>query len=718
MPTVELRSFDILTASPVALIANSSFWTTLPRIARGPAVARLLMVADTLRTEDVFDGFRASAAAARSLPVGVEAYRTQYEEYLRRSVRDVRYLRTYLTMNTGLKDEGFIQFLGTHGMAAMPLRDPVPRPFGSGNGQWRHIEAENGYWGLLVSQNTQAGTVFPTGMHRLFSLGMPLWASMQVYTYSHSEAARLMRLKETAAGFDPGQTPEAIQDAGAVIRSLYRIRQEINQGGAGLHTLRLYVLVHGETPAELDSNMEIVSGTVPFQTQRATDPGSIAIKAFGDTEYEDFEATPMTTGGVALLTGSILGYRRRTETRGVMMGVDRAQAPVILNLFDNRATSYNMVVLGQTGAGKTFAVLLLMLRHLLLGTKLIIVDPQGNIDLSFLGEDSYRHAVVGTKGASVNIMDIVHDELATQIDSVLAMMTMLNIIQRGNESERSVMDAVLTEIYKPLWKRRNQLGLENMPVLANVLQRLEMFSGEDRYPHMLRETAKLLAFRLRSYTEGSRYDLFGRRTEIDFSLDKTVMVYDVSRLPQQEMGGNLRGALLSILVADLNQAIRRRRREGDTTPILFFIDEMGVLMRDEVIASHVSAEYKTARARRVSMIVADQDIESLMGPRGANGTHFGVPMLLNAANTLLFRQKDSERGRARETFPALPESLVNSLSVLPRGTCVAMLPDDLLVVNITPGEFDKIVLSSRLEDRQRARAITEQMRREVFGVRP
>jgi hypothetical protein len=80
---------------------------------------------------------------------------------------------------------------------------------------------------------------------------------------------------------------------------------------------------------------------------------------------------------------------------------------------------------------------------------------------------------------------------------------------------------------------------------------------------------------------------------VDFSLSRPVTVYDVSRLPKNELGGNLRSALLAILVADINQAIRRLRLAGNTTPIQFFVDELGVLMRDAVIASHVSSEYAT-----------------------------------------------------------------------------------------------------------------------------
>ena len=75
------------------------------------------------------------------------------------------------------------------------------------------------------------------------------------------------------------------------------------------------------------------------------------------------DGAALTSPGVSLLSGSALSFRRRTETHGILLGMDRNQAPVIVNVFDDRNPSYNSVVLGQTGSGKTFAMLMLMMRH-------------------------------------------------------------------------------------------------------------------------------------------------------------------------------------------------------------------------------------------------------------------------------------------------------------------------------------------------------------------
>lgn len=710
MAIVQLDAFDITTAAPFRLLATSGFWANLPRLARGVPSARLLMVADTLQPGDVLDGFARVAVPEEELPPGVRAYQMQYKDFLRQTVHEVRYMRLYLVVDTPLGEDGLIRLLGAYGIMARPLGGPVPRPFAAGSDGWAVIEAAGWRWVLLRSKQTQMGAIFPRSLHRLFSLDFPVWAALHVYTFPQREAVRVLRHKALAARYAPRQTSEAAQEASEVESAVGQLRYEMSRAGAALHTVRLYVLVGSDGQEPLASRIEMVRGSVPFEMEVVRPPGGLAQRVFSAEPLPDSDGAPLTTPGVALLTGSALSFRRRTETGGILLGIDRNQAPVIVNVFDDRHPSYNMVVLGQTGAGKTFAVLLLMLRHLLLGTRLIILDPQGNIDLSFLGPEIYQKATIGTSDASINILDIVHDEIGNQVEGVCSMLSMLGVLGPGDNLGRAVLDEVLMDVYEPLWGRVS--GTE-VPTLDTVQRRLKSLAGQATL-QAVREKAGLLAQQMMPYVQGSRAALFGRPTSVDFSLRRPVTVYDVSRLPQQEQGGSLRAAQLAILVGDINRAIRRLRQAGDRAPVLFFVDEMGILMRDGVIASHVSAEYKTARARLVGMIVADQDLHSLLGPRDERGLHHGIPILANAASTLIFRQKDSEKGRIREFFPTLPDTLVESLPGLPVGTCIAQFPDDLLVVNVVPSQLDRVVLSSRLQDREYARRVVQRMVEEIF----
>ncbi|MBT3391385.1 MAG: DUF87 domain-containing protein [Chloroflexi bacterium] len=709
---VQLKSTDYTTTSAARLMSNTGFWTALPRITQGGATARLLMTADTLQAEDVLAGFRGVATPDKLLPPGVMAYRVDYEDFLQSVIQAVRYMRLYLVADVNLTEDGLISMLSSYGMAGYPLDHAVLRPFQEGIDEWEYVRAENGYWGMVQSKLMQGGALTPRSLHNLLSLDFPIWASLHVHTFSQSETLRLLREKAASASVDERKNLESQQDASDAEMGIVRLREEMGLGAA-LHAVSLHVMVGAPNPEVLKSRLEMVRGSTPLEMYRVFGAGRVAEAIFSANPYHESDGAMMTTPGVAMLAGSALSFRRRTETRGILLGVDRNQAPVILDIFDDRAPSYNMVILGITGSGKTFAALLLMLRHLQMGVRLIIVDPQGNVDLSFLGEGIAHKIVLGTNDAAINLLDITHDEIGNQVEYVMAMLGMLGV-HENKGWERAVLDSALMSLYQPIWGRDDVEVYPTLPALFDQLREIAMSDEEADFVH---ETAALLAYNLRPYVDGSRADLFAHHTNVDFALRHAVNVFDVSRLPQQEVGGSkggLRSAMLAILVANINQAIRRRRRAGDTAPILFFVDEMGILMRDPVIASYISTEYKTARARLVGMIVADQDLHSLLGPKDEKGLHHGIPMLANAANTLIFHQKGSEREHIQTYFPNLPQSLVESLPAFSRGTCITQLPDDLLVVNVIPSRLDRVLLSSRLQDRLLASQIIKEMSNEIF----
>lgn len=709
MPIVEVLPYDLLTADEGRVMAPLGFWAAMNRYAR-TNTARLLMIADNLRPDDVVRGFEAGAVPLPALPRRVRWYRQQYEDHLRSTTQTTRLMKLYLLLDSQLDGPRLAQLLGTYGVRARPLEgEGVPLPLTGGALEWNRLIAEDGTrWAVVQSTMHQTGSILPNAMHRLFNLEFPVWCALDIYTWPNTDATSLLRQKDASAKYERADSTEKQSNARAARETAAMLQQEMNRLGAALHNIRLSILVGGDDERELSQRLEIVRGASPLDLLSGEADAAFVEEMFSPAPPRDNAGSLLSSVGVTLLASSAMSFRRRGHTAGVQLGTDRNLAPVIFDIFDDAHPSYNTVVIGQTGFGKTFAIQLWMLRHLLLGKRIIIVDPQGNIDLSWLGE-SYHRAILGTSAATINVVDIVDEELANQIEMVVARLALLEVINPHHPIQRAVLDAVLMDIYRPIWGKN--IPLAQMPTLRHVQRRLEQMAVDDPLPE-IRATAGLLAYTLTPYVVGSRADLFGRATTIDFSLDHPVTVYDVSRLPKEELG-NLRTALLSVLVGNIDRSIRQRRRNGDTVQTMFFVDEIGVLMRDEVIASFVSEQYKTARSRGVSMIVADQELTSLLGTADRRGTRHGRLMLATAITRLIFNQTGGDLPMVRDAFPDIPEELISTLPHLPQGTCIAQLPDDLLMLDVQPSPFELAVLSSRLQDRVRRQQLIEQFDREA-----
>jgi uncharacterized membrane protein len=456
MTIVQIELFDLLTANTGQVMGSTGFWASLARLTReNEGGARLLMVADNLKPQEVVDRFAAQAVPMTHLPAALQMYRMQYEEFLLNTLQVTRHMRLYLVVNTTLNEWGLVRLLGSYGIRARPLAgEAVPLPFIRGTVHWNKVVDEAGtQWGMVQSKAQQGGVIHARTLHALFAQSFPVWCALDITTYTPPEARKLLRRKDQSARYENSPTTEAQQEAREVRDTVAQMLSEIARVGAALHQVRLSVVAGGETERELEERLEMVRSAAGLEMEEYRARAQGIRELFDTAPPGKIEGPLLPSHGLALLAGSAMSYRRRTETAGIFLGVDRNQSPVIVDIFDQRNESYSTVVLGRPGSGKTFFMLLLLLRHLLRGVRLIIIDPQGNIDLSWLGRDLYSKAVLGTTDSSINILDITHEELAQQINSVMAMLAMLQVLDRENRLEVGLMDQILMDIYTPLWGR-------------------------------------------------------------------------------------------------------------------------------------------------------------------------------------------------------------------------------------------------------------------------
>ncbi len=689
-----VRTFDHETAPPSLFGVPGRVLRDVSRWSPKAPEMRLLFRSRTLQPQDLVSAFQEIATPEGYLPPALRLYRVEYERFLQ-DMQRIRYFDVWLWLPDGyLSEEAVAGVLATHGLHAELLEGALPRPFERYIDRFTHLEIEGGgVAALLQWKADQTGNLItPTCLHGLAGLDFEVWGVLHMRTWRHTETTSLLRNKKAEALFGP-RTLESEEDAVMVAETIAIVKQDLARGEA-FHTATLYILVTAGDRRELQERIELVRAAVSYDLKEVRGAGDLVHRLFSNAPLllPKDQGVLLTTSGASLLLASALGYRQRRFAHGVMLGVGRNQAPFIWNIFDDRAPSYNTVVLGQTGAGKTFAILLTMLRHLLLGVRLIIVDPQGNIDLDWLGEEVAQRTVL-TEDTQVNVLERVHNHPGRQVDFAAAMLHLLGL------PDDPISHGLLLQALYRLYHRMDA------PLLGDLYDELREGYAATEW----RREAEQLLLALEPFVHGGYAAWFSRPSNVDFSLRTPANVYDLSRLPSQEVGG-IRAAMLAVLVANIHLGVRLARARGDRVPILFFIDEIGVLSRDRVIASNTSYEFKTARARGVGMIVADQDLHSLLGPADpGTGLHHGEAMLANAANVLIFRQRDSEVAKIRQTFPAIPGPWVESLPLFRTGTCIVQTPDDLDIVTVLPTDLERVVLSSRLQDRELARRIREHL---------
>jgi type IV secretory pathway VirB4 component len=298
--------------------------------------------------------------------------------------------------------------------------------------------------------------------------------------------------------------------------------------------------------------------------------------------------------------------------------------------------NHNSVVLGRSGAGKSYLVKLELLRSLYRGIEIAVIDP----------EDEYArlaHAVGGThvhlgaQGVRLNPLDL---PVQTRPDGrrtappdalirrSLFLHTVLAVLLGGELSapQRSALDQAITATYQKAgittdprtWTRPAPLLLDLADTLAAS-------------PHPV---AVDLAARLHPYVTGAFAGMFSGPTTT--SPQGHLIVFSLRDLPDELKPIGTLLTLDAVWGRVSTPAIRR--------PRLVVVDEAWLLMNQPSGAEFLFRMAKAARKHWAGLTVATQDTADVLG------SDLGKAVVANAATQILLRQAPQAIDEITRTF--------------------------------------------------------------------
>ena len=322
------------------------------------------------------------------------------------------------------------------------------------------------------------------------------------------------------------------------------------------------------------------------------------------------------------------------EACGVLSGVTDSGAPVITDRFAR--ANFNSVVLAYSGAGKSYAAKLEVLRLLYQDVQAFILDP----------EDEYRPLCEATGGAhlpltgpnavALNPLDLPAGGEARALDErILFLADLVELLAGGLAAgELAVLDRAARASYEahgitadPATHRRPA------PLLADLVRALSQES----------ETGKGLAERLSPYAAGSHSSLFDRPTSA--RPDSHLVCFSLRGLPER-----MRAAALMLTLDAIWRSL-----EGPVRRRIVLVDEAWDLMR-EVPGTRREAPgarflfrlAKAARKRWTGLTTLTQDPGDLLD------SPLGQAVVNNSTQRLLLRQSPQAIDRVGEAFGLTP----------------------------------------------------------------
>ncbi|MEV4204376.1 PrgI family mobile element protein [Nocardia salmonicida] len=310
--------------------------------------------------------------------------------------------------------------------------------------------------------------------------------------------------------------------------------------------------------------------------------------------------------------------------QGVLYGRDAASGLLFVDRFGPEAHNHNLVVLGRSGAGKSYLVKTEILRALYRGIEQVVIDP----------EDEYRRLCesvgganirLGAPGVRLNPFDL---EVHTRADGrrsaptdaltrrKLFLHTLIQVLL-GDQTpaQRSALDAALTTTYAAA-------GITDDP--ATWTRSAPTLSGlRDQLDRLATSAAIELAAGLHPYVgEGAYAGLIDGPTTT--APEGGLIVFSLRELPEELK------TIGTLLVLDATW--RRVSNPGQRRPRMITVDEAWLLMRQPAGAQFLFRAAKSFRKHWAGLTVATQDVADVCS------SELGRAIVSNAATQILLRQ--------------------------------------------------------------------------------
>ncbi|MFA6428631.1 MAG: ATP-binding protein [Candidatus Buchananbacteria bacterium] len=458
-----------------------------------------------------------------------------------------------------------------------------------------------------------------------------------MYFYPVESAIILKQLRNKVGNLEAQLSADAEKGAPrdplreTALRDMEKLRDDLTQGVERFFQVAIYVTLYAFSKEELEEitdRVEAIFGSRQVYSKKVLFQAEQGFNSTLPLLNDELQITAnMNTSPAA----SFFPFASAdlTSDNGVLYGINRHNNSLIL--FDRFSLpNANMVVFATSGAGKSYAVKLEVLRSLMLGTDVIIIDP----------EREYRHLCEAVGGTYINVslnseskinpFDLplsVEKESTTAniiLSASIAIKGLLRImLGQFTHQEDSIMDRAILEAYakKDITPGTDLQTKPEMPILQDLQEILEgMEGGAD------------LALRLKKYTEGTFSGLLNHPTNVE--MRSQLVVFSIRDLEDE-----LRPMAIYTIIYYIWNVIRSELKKR-----ILIIDEAWWLMMYEDSAKFLYALVKRARHYYLGVTTISQDVNDfLLSPEGQ-------AVITNSSLRLLLRQSTAAIDLVQKTF--------------------------------------------------------------------
>jgi conjugal transfer ATP-binding protein TraC len=281
------------------------------------------------------------------------------------------------------------------------------------------------------------------------------------------------------------------------------------------------------------------------------------------------------------------------QESGILYGINRSNnSLVIIDRFS--LNNSNSIIFAQSGSGKSFTAKVEILRQLMQGTRVVVIDPEREykplaasvngtyIKLSAKSKEKINpfdfslSSIDGENGLSEHIQDL------TEIISLM--------VQGLNAEEKAAIDKAIIQTYKNFGF--SMTGKNTKAKIFPVLK--------DLYKVLKDMKQKTLCNRLERFVTGSLSSVFDSQTNIE--LDNRLVVFDI-----KDLNESLRQIMMMAVANFVHSQVKANLQKR-----ILVIDEGWMLLQHEESARFVSGLVRRARKYYLGVTIISQQANDFL----------------------------------------------------------------------------------------------------------
>ena len=486
-------------------------------------------------------------------------------------------------------------------------------------------------------------TVFVVSYPRFISVGwfapvinLNSTFDIAMYFYPVKSAIILKQLKKKVGALEAqiigdaekGSPRDPLRET--ALRDIENLRDALTQGTEKFFQFALYVTLYADSVEELDRLSDVVedmfgarlvySKRVYYQAEQGFNS---TLPLNNDELYIAFNMNSSPVASSFPFVSSEL-----TSDNGILYGINRHNNSLIL--FDRFSLqNANSVVFATSGAGKSYAIKLEILRSLMMGTEIIVIDP----------EYEYKHLAEAVGGTYINISLASQSKInpfdlpkavgdQTKVEDIIrsAVITLKGLVRlmigQLSYEDDSIVDRALLETYA----RKDitpdvDLSTAEPPIMQDFEEILEGMEGGAN-----------LATRLKKFTEGTFAGLFNSPTNVE--MDNQLVCFSVRDL-EDELRPMAIYTVINYIWNEVRSQVRKR---------ILVIDEAWWMMQQEDSAKFIYALVKRCRKYYLGVTTITQDVNDFLR------SPYGQAIVTNSSLQILLKQSPASIDLVQKTF--------------------------------------------------------------------